>query len=613
MIPKMMTPVLAYRLPYGKFLHTEWETLEFMRDAGVDLVCVSPMNTINSVGDPYSDYPLIWKWDEVYDFSVLNRQLEDVLMHHPSARFIVVVDLNSPIWLARRLSLDSFYEVSNCSLHHEWKRLTLAYLKAFLEYNESRWGNRTEGYVIACGRTLEWIEIQNRKPAILKNIHFREWCRQRGLPELEVPTISDDVEYTHPFVYDPEKDLASLQWLHYVNELTADLVIEFISAARGMIRKEAKIGIFYSHIRDGGIFGHLDCERVLDSAPPDFVLGAACNRPADIGCDSGYIGVTEMLKRRNINFLFECDRITSDANLKMSEFVTLSGGIWDGWKSEADDIAGLKRELGMALVNRHSFWFFNIWGGMYRTPGVRRMIRRAAEVWKQYAPLSTGSAAEILLVIDPESNYHLHDVPQFRKFPRLENRFSAAGLPVDTATWEDLKMMNVSRYRMIIFENLVVLNAEKESLLRERICRDGRTVIFIHQAGIIRNGVYAEANVEQFTGIPADGQEIHIRDLESWRLVYTPDADALTTETLFRLAGEAGVHIYAEETAFHVSREFLSVHCASGGQRKIRLPFQAERITEIFEGRVIAENTDTFSDFFASPGTNIYFIERKGS
>ena len=81
----------------------------------------------------------------------------------------------------------------------------------------------------------------------------------------------------------------------------------------------------------------------------------------------------------------------------------------------------------------------------------------------------------------------------------------------------------------------------------------------------------------------------------------------------FGLAGEADVHIYAEEIAFHVSREFLSVHCASGGQRKIRLPFQAERITEIFEGRVIAGNTDTFSDFFASPGTNIYFIERKGS
>lgn len=81
-----------------------------------------------------------------------------------------------------------------------------------------------------------------------------------------------------------------------------------------------------------------------------------------------------MLRRRNIGFMFECDRITSEANLKMSGFVSLAGGIWEGWKTEADDIAGLKRELGMALVNRLSFWFFNIWGGMYRSAGFRSIL-----------------------------------------------------------------------------------------------------------------------------------------------------------------------------------------------------------------------------------------------
>ncbi len=403
----MLSPFLAYRLPYGKFLHQEWETLEFMRDAGIELISILPMNTINSVGDAYSDYPLIWKWDSVYDFRVLDRQMEDVLIHHPSARFLVTVDLNSPVWLARRLSMDSFYEVSNCSLHKVWKQLTFGYLNAFLNHTESRWNDRIEGYVIACGRTLEWIESQNRKPSILKNLHFRDWCKQHGLPALEVPLVADGMPHCHPSVYDPEKEVAALQWTRYVNELTANLVIEFISAARKRIRPEVKIGVFYSHIRNGGIFGHLDCERVLDTAPPDFVLGAACNRSAEIGGNSGYIGVTAMLRRRNINFLFECDRITSSANLKMSEFVTLSGGIWEGWKNEAEDVAGMKRELGMALANGLSFWFFNIWGGMYRAPAVRALIRRAVDVWKTYAPLSTGSAAEILLVIDPESCYQL--------------------------------------------------------------------------------------------------------------------------------------------------------------------------------------------------------------
>ena len=146
-------------------------------------------------------------------------------------------------------------------------------------------------------------------------------------------------------------------WLRYVNASTADLAIEFITATRSRIREEARIGIFYSHIRNSGIYGQLDCERVLDTAPPDFVIGAACNRPFAIGGNSGYIGVTEMLRRRKINFLFECDRITSDANLKLTDYFTLSGGIWNGWKNPQEDVAGLKRELGMCMVNRLSFGF----------------------------------------------------------------------------------------------------------------------------------------------------------------------------------------------------------------------------------------------------------------
>ena len=608
MIEKMLSPFLAYRLPYGKFLHQEWETLEFMRDAGIEWISISPMNTVNSVGDAYSDYPLIWKWDSVYDFRVLDAQMEDVLSHHPSARFLVTVDLNSPLWLSRRLSVDSFYEVSNCSLHKEWKQLTLGYLDAFLRYGESRWGSRIAGYVIACGRTLEWIESQNRKPSILKNLHFQDWCKQHGLPHLEVPLICDEAPHCHAYVYDPEKEVAEVQWNRYVNGLTADLVIEFITEARKRIRPEAKIGVFYSHIRNGGIFGHLDCERVLDTAPPDFVLGAACNRPAEIGGNSGYIGVTEMLRRRNINFLFECDRITSSANLKMSEFVTLSGGIWDGWKNEDEDVAGLKRELGMALTNRLSFWFFNIWGGMYRTPAVRKLIRRAAEVWKTYASLSTGSAAEILLVIDPESNYFLHSWKEIDRYTSLENRISAVGLPVDTATVSDLETMELSQYKIVIFQNLAVMNSRKDALLKTKICKDCRTVVFLNTPGVVRDGVYAEAGMELLAG-SASPEAVAVRKLTEWTLVHAGNADLLTEERILELAKAAGVFLCSEDAAFHWSRELLAVHSKSGGELLVRLPFRAKRVVEIFDDRVAAVETDRFTDRFSSPGTNIYYLE----
>ena len=606
----MENTMLLYRLPYGKFLHTEWETLEFMRDAGIDLIEISPMNTANSLGEPYSDYPLIWKREHLYDFDLLDRQFEELLSHHPSARFITTVDLNSPLWLTRELSMDSFYNLSDCHYHKQWKELTMNYLYAFLDHCESRWKERVAGYVIACGRTLEWIEHANEKLTTWKVLHFREWCEKYEPREYLPPLIYPGVSHRYDAVYDPDTEANFPAWLRYVNASTADLAIEFITATRSRIRKEARIGIFYSHIRNSGIYGQLDCERVLDTAPPDFVIGAACNRPFAIGGNSGYIGVTEMLRRRKINFLFECDRITSDANLKLTDYFTLSGGIWNGWKNPQEDVAGLKRELGMCMVNRLSFWFFNIWGGMYRAEETRAMIRRAVEVWKEYAARSSGSAAQILLVIDPESNYQLHSEAQIRRFGELENRISAAGLPADTATWEDLKHVDLSRYRLVIFQNLVVMDDTKETLLREKLCCDGRTVVFLHQAGIIRNGAYAPENVERFTGFPEGLPGIHIRKQENWTEVYAPEANDLTETEIRRLANLAGVHMYVQDAAFHASAELLSIHCGTGGVREIRLPFRARRVIEIFDNRVVAQDTDSFTDSFDAPGTNLYFLER---
>ena len=144
-----------------------------------------------------------------------------------------------------------------------------------------------------------------------------------------------------------------------------------------------------------------------------------------------------------------------------------------------------------------------------------------------------------------------------------------------------------------------------------KVCRDGRTVVFLHEAGIIRSGRYAEANVERLTGIGIrdSGDVVHIRKRKDWTLVYALDAELLTKEKLYRLAVDAKVHIYVRNAAFHVSGELLSVHCAEGGEREITLPFRARRVVEIFDGRLVAENTDTFTDSFRSPGTNIYFFK----
>lgn len=607
-------PVLAYRLPYGVFLHSEWETLRFMAKAGIDQVVVSPMNTDNSLGEAYSGYPPIWKWDRAYDFAILDRQLEDVLANQASAHFWIVVDLNSPRWLARRQSMDSFYQLSHCSLHKEWKEITTDYLAAFLDHCETHWGSRVAGYVIACGRTLEWIEENNFEPSGLKNGGFRRWLRENGLPDMEVPLIGKGLEYRHDDVFDPELEASSLAWIRYVNALTAALAVHFLQRARKRIRKEAGLGMFYPGLlQNSGINGHLDGERVLDEARPDFTIRAICNQPSTIGSNVGANCVTEMLRRRGISQFCECDRITSTSNLRITEFVELDRkGIWSGWKNAAEDVAGLKREIGMALIRRQSFYFFNIWGGSYQGPEVRSFIARAAEVWKRYTKLSTGAKTEILMVIDLESNALVRQGKLFHElFWELERKISRAGLPYDTATTTDLPAMDTSGYKLVIFQNLLAMSDEKQKLLDEKICCCNRTVLLMHRPGLVFNGRYAPENVGRFLGFNPDGPPVASKAFPRWNLLYAPVPALVTPAVLRSAAKRAGAFLACDNGAFLASEEFLMIHKAgSESSLEIRLPFTAGRVTEIFSGTVVSENSGSFTDTFASPDTKIYYLER---
>ena len=83
----------------------EFAAMRQFKDAGVQTVCIFAANTDNSLGQPYSKYPPVWRWFGKYDFESLNKQYDDVLAVNPDAEFICMIDLNTPIWLQRQLAL----------------------------------------------------------------------------------------------------------------------------------------------------------------------------------------------------------------------------------------------------------------------------------------------------------------------------------------------------------------------------------------------------------------------------------------------------------------------------------------------------------------------------
>ena len=608
-------PLFAFRPPYGPHLNADWETLDFMSDIGIDAVCVSPMNTTNSLGEPYTNYPNVWRYDDTYDFALVDRQFRDILRHCPNARLIVLVDLNSPLWLARRLSIDSFYDVSSCSLHPEWRRQVTAYLHAFLDHCETTWPDRIIAYVLACGRTQEWIEADNAKPSSLKSAHYPDWCRQRQLPLLPIPRADElrSSSSPYPWLYHPDQDRHLIQWLRYVNELTTELAIHFVREARQHTRPDVRLGMFFGHVHAMLPTGQMDCERLFRTQPPDFLIGAACNCAPQMGSASGYTTVYRTDRRFGFGFIHENDRLTTTSNRHVSPDIALEGGIWVKPDSTAADVAMVRRETGLCLVHHFSTWWFNIWGQSYKTPEIRSALRRSREIWSQHCLTSSGSAAQAVFVFDPDASYHLN-----RHAPGIANlawpfrqTLYTYGIPFDNATLDDLIQDGADQYRLFIFQNPSCLDDSRLQWLRTHVLKPGNAVLWMLPPALDHDGKLDPELAAELAGCPPETAEFHRATLPSGTLAAACFQPTLLNKQRFRqLAQDAGVHLYADDdqTVFCASPELLMAHRAEPADVTIRLPKPAHTIRELYSDTLVATDTDHFTDHFDGPDTKLYLL-----
>lgn len=145
-----------FRKPYFAYrsFRKELKTRERFAELGVRQFCIFPANTVNALGQPYSEYPPVWLWEHQYDFVALDRQFEDILAFCPDAEFLFMLDLNSPPWLVRKLQCrqktsDSFAEVSGTLASGDWREITAGYMKDILTYVQEKYGKHLACVILA--------------------------------------------------------------------------------------------------------------------------------------------------------------------------------------------------------------------------------------------------------------------------------------------------------------------------------------------------------------------------------------------------------------------------------------------------------------------------------
>ena len=603
-----MIQLIAYSPPYGENYFKEFEVFSFMHSCGIDTIKLILSNTFSRMGIPYSPYPPIWPKAGEYDFTVVDRQINDILQYNPAARFIAMIDLNSPPWLAKALGKDSFLELGECFLDSEWLRQVSDYQDALTAYLEKNYADSVDAYYVACGRTQEWFDLQMFSPTPLRTANYRKWCTEHGKVPLALPQEGE---------YDRYKDALALpehlvQWKEYGNSLTAECAAYFFKRIRSKVRSEVSIGGVFGNIHDLGSSGHLNAEWFYHEATPDFYIGPSCNSEIPMGGASGFQSAQLMLKRYGISYLHSCDRQLSTTETEIGKGIRVPPhGIQARQKNAAEDIACLKREFAIALVHGFSLWFFNIWGGAYRGAEVRLLLQQFGTLWKDYAKLSSGSDAETLLVFSPEAALHCRCGDDMLG-SQLRRRFlPEAGIPFTTAILNDLYETDLSPFKLIIFLCTDYLSERDLKMIQERVCRAHRVVVWCNQPGVANEHGIDKERMERICGVPFGRTGKGEKQFACWKSVVFRGADSCTPEALRAAGMDAGLHFFTDAPDLKVwsSPQFLSAHTCMGGIKTLSLKRKVKRITEIFSGIVKGENTDRFTDEFAAPDTKLYFLE----
>jgi len=601
----------------------EFKAMKEFKNADVNTVCIFAANTDNSLGKPYCEYPPVWRWFDKYDFDSLDRQYDDVLAVNPDAEFICMVDLNTPIWLQRQLSLrgqsaecESFTMLSCACANPDWRKATGDYLEAVLKHMEERYGDRVKAYLLACGQTDEWMDYSKGLAGKFKTQAWKEWRRERGKEAVAVPSIERmGTASFENLIRDPQTEQDIIDYFQFSSDLVIDAVLTFAGKTRSIVHEKRQIGMFFGYILELQVgrlvqCGHLQYERLYSSDDIDFFISPGNYNDRVMGGGSGFMVPSGTLKRNGKGFLHEIDHGTHTYNCNLDEYVSIK---WmDKWKDQAETDAGLKREFALATINNTSLWCFDMWGKVFETSRTLDVVKRSREIWDRYTSMPTTPVAEVALIADPHSALYLNDEnPIVSKiYAQTRKKLNRLGAPFEVFSFNDLQTVDLSKFKLIIFPGLFVVTPEKLDILQKYVFSSDRTIMFMYAPGVCNGEKLDIAYVKKLTGIEYGTEQILKCQHDHWKAVYTADYDSVTPSVLKDLAKDAGVTMYCDdEVPVFANDKLIAIHVAEGGRKIISIPHDCEKATELYSGKQITVRGGCFSYEFSSPDTAVFEIQ----
>ena len=628
---------IFYPCAFRSFRPTPANVSLFYRN-GIRLFQMQCGGINSTLGVPYSNYGGAWIGDHKYDFSALDRQMEMFLKFAPEGYFMLMVLLDMPDWWKKvhDCECDSYYQIGEASFVKEWVEEATEYLKAFVEYAESRYGDRIFAYSFSAGKATEWFD--SYEDSYRKVAAYRKAVDQK---DAHIPTLAEIRSKELPSLY--ESDSPAFQYMKFCAGLTPELILHFAAATQEVLQHRKILGLFFGYTdmpvnwqNQTGTNGY---ELVWADGNIDMLFSPASYRNSrQTDGVSSYQYTVDSVALHHKLYLHEIDHRTHLSNYPMDNYAMIE----KGYDTEEETIRVLRRELCATAVKDGALWWFDFMGGYYASPGLEAELRLEMSIMEKLYDKPHESVSEIAVFTDPMSFLHMKDSTFITVDSVRHNRdtLHECGAPYDYYNLKDLPYVNCSQYKMFVFLNALEITEEVKQYIQNELV--DKTKVWLYAPNLFSGGIEQVCDIVLRTmedpeaKVNYQGTVFGFTDpVAPLYAVEDPQAEVLASymdgscacarkgKTVYLATGNvppqlwreiargAGVHIYTEKPgALYVDSRFIARQTVHEKEPELYLPFDCV-LEELFEGGIYETDHGVLRYEAPNSETRLFLIREK--
>ncbi|MGC9260935.1 MAG: hypothetical protein ACP5I8_12800 [Phycisphaerae bacterium] len=403
-----------------------------------------------------------------------------------------------------------------------WYHAAAQSVTAFIEHIQgSKYASHVIGYHIGHGHTVEWFTPNYWKHpgfdySVSNRLGFARWLRrhyhtdkalQGAWHDSKVSFRTATIPPPEPFTAYPfyqAKESRYVDYLNYQSDITADRIVRLAAVVKRVAAGRSLVVTFYGY----------DFE-LPTSDTADRALGRLL-RCADIDAIASPVSYIDRQPGGSPAFMGPVDSATLHGKLWMLEddtstfLDTPDKGEAPGFSAHcanlSQTVAVHDRNFGQMMIHRLGTWWMDLPGtGWLNNAGIWANIGQLRKAYLKYAP-ENQFEPEVAVIYDERSpSYARVDpgqvLPLYPALVHYPTEFFHCGTSVGFYLLSDIGAPNFPHAKVIIFLNAWHVGAATRRIIREKLERGGRTLIWMYGDGFIRHGNVDTAAAGRLIGV----------------------------------------------------------------------------------------------------------------